>query len=134
MQDQRHRIGAEVARQIRGDGLHDGGGLRRIGEIFADGDELALILVEGGDIGEGPADIDADTQFHRAVFSAPQPRGRGVVDVEIGVERDAVVVARGGARDVAARDVLAHPVDVALDADRPSRRRRRIPPTGDRRA
>ena len=75
VQDQRHRIGAEVARQIRGDGLHDRGGLRRVGDIFADGDELALILVESGDIGEGPADIDADTQFHRAVFS---PRSRAV--------------------------------------------------------
>ena len=80
MQDQRHRIGAEVARQIRGDGLHDRGGLRRIGHIFADGDELALILVESGDVGEGPADIDADTQFHRVVFS---PRSRPVAAVSM---------------------------------------------------
>ena len=75
MQDQCHRIGAEVAREIRGDGLHHRGGLRRIGDIFAHGDELALIFVERGDIGKGPADIDADTQFHRAVFS---PRSRAV--------------------------------------------------------
>ena len=41
----------------------------------AHGDELTLIFVERGDIGKGPADIDADTQFHRAVFS---PRSRAV--------------------------------------------------------
>ena len=75
MQDQCHRIGAEVACEIRGDGLYHGGGLRRVGDIFAHGDELALIFVERGDIGKGPADIDADTQFHRAVFS---PRSRAV--------------------------------------------------------
>ena len=75
VQDQRNRIGAEVACEIRGDRLHHRGRLRRIGDIFSHGNELALNLVERGDIGEGPADIDAHTQFHRAVFA---PRSRAV--------------------------------------------------------
>jgi hypothetical protein len=68
VQDQRHRVGAEVAGQVGRDVFHHGRGLRRIGEILANGDEFALILIEGGDVGEGPADVDADAQFHRRVF------------------------------------------------------------------
>jgi hypothetical protein len=68
MQDQRDRIGAEVAGQIRGDGFHDLGRLRWVGEIFANREQLALALIEGGDVGEGAADIDADAQIHRSVF------------------------------------------------------------------
>src|SRR5262249_16186530 len=69
---------------VGGDGRHDGGRLRRIGEVLANGDELALIRIERGDVGEGPADVDADTQCHRRVFSrrsravasASMPRSR----------------------------------------------------------
>ena len=75
VQDQRHRVGAEVAGQVGRDVLHHGGGLRRIGEILANGNELALILIERSDVGEGPADVDADTQCHRRVFF---PRNRAV--------------------------------------------------------
>src|SRR5262249_56037392 len=73
VQDQRYRIGAKVAGQVGGNALHHGGGLRRIGEILANGDELALILIERGDVGKRPANVDADAQCHRRVFFSRSP-------------------------------------------------------------
>ena len=75
VQDQRDRVRAEIAREIRGDRLHHGDGIRRIGAVFAHRDELATLLVEGGDVGERPAHIDADPQSHRLVLC---PRRRAV--------------------------------------------------------
>ncbi len=68
VQDQRHRIGAELGGKIARDLLHHRGGLRRIGCVFADGDQRRRVLVEGGDVGEGAADVDADAQFHEAAL------------------------------------------------------------------
>ena len=70
MQDQRDGFGPKVAGQVRCDLLHHRGGLRRMGEIFANGDKLAAILIEGVDIGEGAPDVDADAQIHATVFCA----------------------------------------------------------------
>jgi hypothetical protein len=48
--------------------FHHRGRLARMGKIFANGDELSRILVESADVGLGPADVDADPQFHGEVF------------------------------------------------------------------
>src|ERR1700685_1431289 len=68
VQDQRHRLGAELGGKIAGDLLHHRGGLRRVGRVFAHGDQSRRILVEGGHGGKGAADVDADTQFHEAAL------------------------------------------------------------------
>ena len=67
MQDQRYRVGAELGGEVARDLQHHRGRLRRIGGVFADGDQRRRILVEGGDVGEGAADVDTDTQFHEVV-------------------------------------------------------------------
>src|SRR5262245_44105234 len=43
-----------------------------------------------------------------------QPRGGIGIDAEVAIERDAVVLSRRRERNVAARDVVAHPIDLAL--------------------
>src|SRR6516225_1501479 len=43
-----------------------------------------------------------------------QPRGGIGIDAEVAIERDAVVLPRRVERNVPARDVVAHPADVAL--------------------
>src|SRR5215471_21770637 len=43
-----------------------------------------------------------------------QPRGGIDIDAEVAIERDAVVLPRRLDRNVPARDVVAHPADVAL--------------------
>ena len=70
----------------------------------------APILVEGGDVGEGAADVDPDTQFHEAALFGlgPQFCGRGGIDAEVVLEGDAVIFARRLARDIAAHDVFTH--------------------------
>src|SRR5262249_61753769 len=68
VQDQRAPIAAELARQVPADAVHDGRRLGRIGEIFADGDEPAALLVESGHVGKGAADVDADAQSHGALL------------------------------------------------------------------
>ncbi len=65
VQDERDGIGTEIARQVGGDAFHHRGWLRRVGEIFANGYELAPIFVKCGDVGESAADVDADAQVHR---------------------------------------------------------------------
>src|SRR5262249_57405503 len=47
-------------------------------------------------------------------LSAAQPRGGISIDAEVAIERDAVVLPRRRGRNVAARDVVAYPADVAL--------------------
>src|SRR5258708_3178333 len=47
------------------------------------------------------------------LFSA-YPRGGIGIDAEVAIERDAVVLLRRLTRNIAARDVVAHPADVAL--------------------
>src|SRR5215831_1657399 len=49
-----------------------------------------------------------------------QPRGGAGVDAELAVERDAVVLLRRLTRNVAARDVVAHPADLALKGIAPA--------------
>ena len=78
VQDQRYRVGAEFGGEIAGDLLHHRGRLRRIGRVFADGDQRGRIFVEGGDVGESAADVDADTQFHEAALDSDLARSFAV--------------------------------------------------------
>ena len=70
VQDQRDGAGTELVPEVARDLVHDLHRLRRVGRVLADGDDLAHVLVEGRDVGEGAADVDADAQPH-AVASAP---------------------------------------------------------------
>src|SRR6185295_16797785 len=69
VQDQRHRVGAEVARQILRDVLKHGRWIGWIREILAHSGELAPLLVERGHVGEGAADVYTHTQCHELNFS-----------------------------------------------------------------
>ena len=68
VQDQRHRVGAEFLHEVARDLVHHPHRIGRVRCVLADRHDLRLLVVEGGDVGKGAADVDPDADAHSAAL------------------------------------------------------------------